>query len=86
MQVWADWEAGHFNEVEQTLGRAQELVEAVSGSGHEYSLHARKYLLYRAGIIASPTVRRPSVMVDTRQLESLGGLVDALGLRIARKS
>jgi len=93
MRVWEAWEAGNYDAVEATLGQAQELVEAVSGSGHEYSLHARKYLLYRAGIIASPTVRRPSVMVDrpsvmvdTRQLEGLGTLVDALGLRIARRS
>jgi 4-hydroxy-tetrahydrodipicolinate synthase len=85
MQVWAAWEAGDMDTVETTLGRAQELVEAVSGSGHEYSLHARKYLLHRAGIIASPLVRRPSVMVDTRQLEALGDLVDALGLRIGRR-
>jgi 4-hydroxy-tetrahydrodipicolinate synthase len=85
MQVWAAWEAGQFEVVEQTLGQAQALVEVVSGSGHEYSLHARKYLLYRAGIIASPTVRRPTAMVDTRQLEALGALVDGLGLRIGRR-
>ena len=50
-----------------------------------FSLHARKYLLQRAGIIKHAVVRRPTVHVDESDLAAIGQLVDSLPLRIARK-
>lgn len=84
MNVWTAWEANDHEKVELILSEAQPLVEAVSGHGHEYSLHARKYLLARAGIISHLTVRRPTVRPDTHLLEALWKMVDDLGLRIAQ--
>jgi 4-hydroxy-tetrahydrodipicolinate synthase len=82
--VWSAWEAGQRDEVEHILRQAQPLVEAVSSRGHEFSLHARKYLLQRAGIIQTAYVRRPSVPVNTSQLAAIGQLADSLNLRLAR--
>jgi 4-hydroxy-tetrahydrodipicolinate synthase len=82
--VWRAWEAGDRREATAILEKAQPLVEAVSGMGHEFSLHTRKYLLQRAGIIQHATARRPTVEVKLEKLEAIVDLVDALGLRIAR--
>ena len=82
--AWSAWQARDLLEVEAILGRAQELVEAVSGGGHEYSLHARKYLLQRVGIIDHLYVRRPTTRPEPVALEALSALVDTLGLRISR--
>jgi len=84
IDVWSAWEAGETLRVDEVLARAQPLVDAVSSHGHEFSLHARKYLLKRAGLIAHDTVRRPSVRPDFNALDKIGRLVDELGLRIAR--
>ena len=84
VRVWAHWEAGETDIANSILHSAQPLVEAVSGHGHEHSLHARKYLLQRAGIIDSATVRRPMADLNTDALDALGRLVDTLGLRISR--
>ncbi|MEZ4670094.1 MAG: dihydrodipicolinate synthase family protein [Anaerolineae bacterium] len=86
MDVWAAWEAQDLLRVDEVLGRAQPLVDAVSGFGHEFSLHARKYLLKRAGIINHDLVRRPTVRPDFVALEKVGMLVDELGLRIGRQA
>jgi 4-hydroxy-tetrahydrodipicolinate synthase len=61
VQSWAAWQKGDVNEVKRVLEHYQPLVQAVSGPGHEFSLHARKHLLHRAGIIQTPYVRRPTV-------------------------
>lgn len=84
VRVWAHWEQGESDIANSILQTAQPLVEAVSGHGHEHSLHARKYLLQRAGIIDTATVRRPMANIDAAALEALGRLVDSLGLRISR--
>lgn len=83
VDVWKAWQNGDVIEVETILGKAQELVEAVSGGGHEYSLHARKYLLQRVGIIDNVYVRRPTTRPEPAALDALGWLVDSLGLRIS---
>jgi 4-hydroxy-tetrahydrodipicolinate synthase len=85
ISVWHAWEAGDRALAASILKEAQPLVEAVSGRGHEFSLHARKYLLQRAGIIKHAAVRRPTVSVDDDALAAIGRLVDALPLRIALK-
>jgi len=84
VDVWNAWKAKDILEVENILGRAQVLVEAVSGNGHEYSLHARKYLLQRIGIIDNAYVRHPTTRPEPLALDALGALVDSLGLRISR--
>lgn len=84
VEVWVAWTAENKALVDEVLLRAQPLVDAVSGFGHEFSLHARKYLLKRAGIIAHDTVRRPTVRAEFAALDSIGRMVDEMGLRIAR--
>jgi 2-keto-3-deoxy-L-arabinonate dehydratase len=85
MQVWDAWTAGDHEAVDRILQAAQPLVRAVSGFGHEFSLHARKMLLQRAGIIRHATVRRPTVTVDAAALDALARLVDTLPIRIASR-
>lgn len=83
LKVWEAWEANDHEKVDMILSDAQPLVEAVSGHGHEFSLHARKFLLARAGIIIHAAVRRPTTRPDTYVLESIGRMVDDMGLRIS---
>lgn len=85
MRVWAAWAAGDKAEVDRILSEAQPLVQAVSGRGHEFSLHARKYLMQRAGIIRERTVRFPTVEVAEADLQAIAALVDSLNLRISAK-
>jgi 4-hydroxy-tetrahydrodipicolinate synthase len=61
VQSWAAWQKGDVAEVKSILEHHQPLVQAVSGPGHEFSLHARKHLMHRLGIIQTPYVRRPTV-------------------------
>jgi 2-keto-3-deoxy-L-arabinonate dehydratase len=72
VRVWAAFEAGQ--DTGPILQEAQPLVDAVSGRGHEFSLHARKFLLQRAGIISNAYVRRPTVPIDQAALDSLAHL------------
>ncbi len=83
VEVWAAWTAENKMRVDDILLRAQPLIDSVSGFGHEFSLHARKYLLKRAGIIDYDTVRRPTVRPEFTALENIGRLVDEMGLRIS---
>jgi hypothetical protein len=46
------------------------------------SLHARKYLFYRADLITLLLVRRPTVTVNTADFAALDQLVKQLHLRI----
>ena len=85
VDVWKAWKENDLLAVETILGQAQTLVEAVSGSGHEFSLHARKFLLQRVGIIDHAYVRRPTTRPEPAALDALGWLVDSLGLRISRR-
>lgn len=84
-RAWPLWRAGHEAEAQRVLAQVQPLVSAVSGPGHEFSLHARKYLMQRAGFIEHSTVRRPSVPVSQEQLAALDGIVASLDLRIAQR-
>lgn len=82
LDAWAAWQANDVEKVDAILRQAQPLVEAVSGYGHEFSLHARKHLLKRAGIIASAYVRRPTVRPDLPALGTVAALAESLRLRI----
>jgi len=86
VDAWTAWTADDKIRVDEILLRLQPLVDAVSGFGHEFSLHARKHLLKRAGIIAHDTVRRPTVRPEFAALENIAHLADELGLRIARQA
>lgn len=83
VSVWHAWESGDRVRANSILREAQPLVEAVSGRGHEFSLHARKYLLQRAGIIQHAAVRRPTVGVSEDDLATIGTLADSLPIRVA---
>jgi dihydrodipicolinate synthase/N-acetylneuraminate lyase len=72
------------NEVRQILEHYQPLFQAVSGPGHEFSLHARKYLMKRAGYIQSAYVRRPTVTVNDAALTKLCSVADSYTLRISQ--
>jgi 2-keto-3-deoxy-L-arabinonate dehydratase len=84
VEAWQAWENGHFAHAEAILQQIQPLVAAVAGPSHEYSIHARKYLMKRAGYIEHATVRRPTVIVSEDTLAKLDAIVDSLDLRISR--
>jgi 4-hydroxy-tetrahydrodipicolinate synthase len=84
IRVWAAWTRGDESGADSILREVQPLVEAVSGKGHEYSLHVRKYLMQRAGVIQTTTVRQPTAPIDLTDLQKIGALADALDLRISR--
>ena len=86
VNIWAAWEAEDYGQAETLLNEVQPLVSAVSGSGHEYSLHARKYLMKRAGYIDHVVVRRPTVDASVSELIALDSIVDSLDIRISRPS
>lgn len=83
-RVWAAWERNDQVAARTTLHEAQPLVDAVSGRGHEFSLHARKHMLWRAGVIATPYVRRPTISRDATALAQLDALLERLDLRVSR--
>ncbi|MCY3906571.1 MAG: dihydrodipicolinate synthase family protein [Anaerolineaceae bacterium] len=85
-RAWPLWRSGRQDEALAVLDLIQPLVAAVSGPGHEFSLHARKHLMQRAGYIRHAVVRRPSVAVNRQQMADLNAIVDTLGLRISRQS
>ena len=84
-RAWPLWRSGRQAKALAVLDEIQPLVAAVSGPGHEFSLHARKHLMQRAGTIQHAVVRRPTVAVDRQQMADLNAIVDALGLRISRQ-
>lgn len=84
-RAWPLWRSGRQDEALAVLDDIQPLVAAVSGPGHEFSLHARKHLMQRAGYIRHAVVRRPSVAVSRQQMADLNAIVDALDLRISRQ-
>jgi dihydrodipicolinate synthase/N-acetylneuraminate lyase len=80
--AWMAWVAGDVARAEGLVAELQPLVQAVSGPGHEFSIHARKRLLHRAGLIPTATVRRPTVGVDDEAIEKVFAEAEALGLRL----
>ena len=81
-QIWTAWQSGDYRGVAETLRLVQPLVDAVSGHGHEFSLHARKRMLKQAGIIDHDTVRRPTIVPDEAALAALDALVATMDLRL----
>lgn len=83
LEAWGAWEGRRRDEAEKLIRRYAPLVTAVSGSSHEYSLHARKFLMRRAGYLSSAYVRRPTVPVTPAELDGVAELVDRSALRIS---
>ncbi len=84
LAAWEKWKQGETQAAEAMIKRGAPLTKAVSGKGHEYSLHMRKQLMKRHGAIDSATVRRPTVEFDECDLPGFFAIVDALDLRVSR--
>ena len=81
LEAWEKWTLGDTDAVGSIIQAGQALIRAVSGHGHEYSLHMRKQLMKRYGYIQSAYVRRPTVVFDECNLPAFFAIVDALDLR-----
>jgi 4-hydroxy-tetrahydrodipicolinate synthase len=79
---WTAFNEDRLEDVAQILKTHQPLVDAVSRKGHEYSLHARKALLKRAGYIRSSYVRGPTVEFTEQDARQLFEVADTFNLRI----
>ncbi|GEM_PF-789056 len=84
IDAWKEWSTGGQKEAQEILQNADKLVKAVSGHGHEYSLHVRKQLMKRAGYIDSAYVRRPTVDFHEYDMTAIFDIVDGLDLRISQ--
>ena len=84
VEIWERVEREDMNGVRERLSALQPLVDAVSGSGHEFSLHARKHLMKRQGVIESAYVRRPTVEVNDEMVKKVFEVADTFDLRISQ--
>ena len=84
LAAWDKWTAGDRDATASIIEAGDRLVKAVSGSGHEQSLHLRQHLMKRAGYIGSARVRRPTVAFDERVLPAFFAIVDELDLRVSK--
>ncbi|MCY4070055.1 MAG: dihydrodipicolinate synthase family protein [Chloroflexi bacterium] len=82
--AWDRWRGGEPDAAVGIIQAGDALVKAVSGSGHETSLHLRKHLMKRAGYIGSAAVRRPTVAFDENALPDFFKIVDELDLRVSK--
>jgi dihydrodipicolinate synthase/N-acetylneuraminate lyase len=81
-ESWQAYNEGRPQDVNHILKTYQSLVDAVSAKGHEYSLHARKTLMKRAGYIKSAHVRSPTVPFTEQDAKQLFEVADSFELRI----
>lgn len=81
---WQAYNEGRLGDVTHILKTHQSLVDAVSAKGHEYSLHARKALMKRAGYIRSSHVRGPTVTFTEQDAKQLFEVVDKFKLRTSQ--
>lgn len=84
INAWDKWCSGDPDGTAGVIQAGDALVKAVSGSGHETSLHLRKHLMKRAGCIDSAYVRRPTVAFDENTLPDFFRIVDELDLRVSK--
>ncbi len=84
LQAWSAWQNNQPERVQEILNKHQPLVEAVSGPGHEFSLHARKHLMLRAGAITHTHVRAPSCNLNQEELQKVFEAADLFSLRVSR--
>ncbi len=86
LAAWDQWKRGETDAAEAIILNGAPMTRAVSGQGHEYSLHMRKHLMKRYGAIHSATVRRPTIDFDECDLPAFFAIVDELDLRVAVKT
>ncbi len=85
-EAWAAWGRDDGDAVRAILTRHDPLIKAVSGSGHEFSLHARKALALRAGLIDCAHVRQPTAAPSAAELDAVLAAADGFALRINRRA
>lgn len=85
LAAWACWTRGDEAGAASRIASGADLVRAVSGSGHEHSLHLRKQLLKRHGSISSAYVRQPTSRFDEAILPAFFAIVDGLDLRVSQR-
>ena len=83
LAAWDEWRTGDADAAETIIQAGAPLTRAVSGRGHEYSLHMRKQLMKRARRIRSACVRKPTIAFDECDLPAFFAIVDALDLRVS---
>ena len=84
LAAWDKWTQGDTDAVADIIKAGDALIKAVSGRGHEYSLHMRKQLMKRYGAINCAYVRRPTPPLDECELSAFFAIVDALNLRVSQ--
>lgn len=84
LAAWEQWKRGETDSAEAIIRKGAPLTKAVSGKGHEYSLHMRKQLMKRYGAIGSAYVRGPTVDFDECDLPAFFAIVDELDLRVSQ--
>ena len=82
--AWDKWRGDEADAAAGIIQKGDALVKAVSGSGHETSLHLRKHLMKRAGYIDSAALRRPTAAFDENILPDFFRIVDELDLRVSK--
>lgn len=83
LAAWDKWIQGDADAAVSIIKEGDALIKAVSGSGHEVSLHMRKQLMKRYGAIKCAYVRRPTSTFDECNLPAFFAIVDALDLRVS---
>lgn len=86
LAAWDKWTSGDADAVAEIISRGDALIKAVSGSGHEYSLHMRKQLMKRYGAINCAQVRRPTRPLNECDLPAFFAIVDGLDLRVSQRN
>lgn len=84
IDAWDAWSHGNRDTATDIIQNADRLIKAVSGHGHEYSLHVRKHLMKRAGYIDHAYVRRPTVNFREYDMPTIFDIVDGMNLRISK--
>lgn len=92
LNAWESWRMGDTDSAVAALQRVQPLVSAVSGAGHEHSVHLRKLLMRDAGYIENANLRLPVAPATPRETwqaldqwgetNDLYALVRSLNLRV----
>jgi dihydrodipicolinate synthase/N-acetylneuraminate lyase len=85
LQAWQTWNEKNLEQVQGILTHYNPLVNAVSSPGHEFSIHARKRLLKRIGVIADDHVRAPTCEMNEQALQNVLEVADQFSLRISKK-
>ena len=83
LAAWDKWTSGDAESAEAIILRGAPLTKAVSGRGHEHSLHMRKQLMKRHGAIKNARVRKPTVEFSECELPAFFAIVDELDLRVS---